>query len=479
MKNIKVIFFLFIFFILTACSSNSIENGEPLNNIPEEIAEAATESYYDKLGKRDFEGDTFTVLDANDYPEWHQNFAEEINGESINDALYERNKFIESEYNVIIEYNQIKGGGAGCSALEKNVLAGSSIYDMIISLAQGGTLEKLAVNGILYNLADAPYLSLQSPWWSKLLNDNMLFNNQLYFTLGDIVPSTYLTPGVMYVNLKLMQDYGIEQNLYDLVFNGKWTLDTIAAIIKDQSRDLNQDNKMHADDDFFGIISPDNGIISNIYAAGLGIKLSTIKNNKIEVDWVSPSALEKIDKLSDLLVKPAYNAQNDVITNTFHNGRSMFLVHTLEAGMLFLRDMEDDFGVLPMPKFDENQPGYISFISAWVSAFPAIPSNADIEKSAFLMEAMGYAGYEMIRPNIYEKALKLKVARDSESAQAIDIIIESCYMDLNGLYNFGGSNDIIRAALFDKKPVVSAYEAKESAIQKAIDNYIESISFNK
>jgi len=479
--NTKITAFLFIVLLLVAaCSPDGVKpdknEGENERSIAGQPVLEATTSHYDTLGERNFEGDSFKILDANNYPQWHQNLAEEINGDPVNDSLFERDRFIEGKFNTKIEYEQIVSGG--CSVLEKNVRAGDATYDLVISSALGGNIEKLATNNILCNLLDAPYLSLSSAWWSRLLNENMRFDNQLFFTLGDNVPSTYLAPGTMYVNLRLMEDYGMTQNLYNLAFEGKWTLDVLESIIKNKNIDLNQDNKMHADDDFFGIISPSGAINSNIYAAGIGIKLSTNQGNTIQIDWNTPVFFEKIDRMSTLITKPAYSDVNDVISKTFHSGRAMFLAHTLEAGILFLRDMKDDYGLLPMPKYDENQENYVSFISAFVSTFTAIPSNSNIEKSAFLMEAMAYAGYNTIRPNIYEKALKIKVSRDVESAKVIDMIIESCYLDLNGLYNFGNSCEIIRAAMFDKKALASEYEKKEGAIQKDIDKFINAIAQN-
>jgi len=138
---------------------------------------------------------------------------------------------------------------------------------------------------------------------------------------------------------------------------------------------------------------------------------------------------------------------------------------------LYLRDMEDDYGILPMPKYNEQQESYHSFLNAWNSSFIGVPLHADVDKAGFVMEAMAYASYEMVRPSIYEIALKTKVTRDSESARAIDIIIESSYMDLNGIYNFGNSTEIVRRAIFEKTPLVSAYEAAEGSIASAIERF--------
>jgi hypothetical protein len=479
--------FMIICLTFTACSLNSAnlnEDNESATDISgdENAAEDTTEvSYYETLGERNFNGDTFTILDANDHTDFFINFSVEdaLTGEPINDALYERDKSIEERYGVDIAYIQITNGRNGCETLQKSVLAGDNEYDMIVSELLGGALDAISTQNVLYNLMDAPYLSLQSPWWSSLVYNNMQFNNKLYYIGGDIfLPSYSQGPAAMMFNKKLLDDYGINENLYSMVFEGKWTIDVLERLTKDTNQDLNQDGKMIAADDFYGLIYQNNTVTAGFWAAGLGVKFSTVADNTINIDLTSPDSLSKIDKLTNMLEKPVYDNQMDIIDITFSGGKALFLAHCLNTPQMFLRDMEDDYGILPMPKYDEIQESYANFINAWVSGFVAIPQNADIEKSAFLTGAMGYAGYEILRRPVYDITLKAKGARDEESEQMLDIIIETAYMDINSVYNFGGSCDIIRDVIMDKKPFVSEYEKKEPAIREAAEKFIETMSSN-
>ena len=140
----------------------------------------------------------------------------------------------------------------------------------------------------------------------------------------------------------------------------------------------------------------------------------------------------------------------------------------------WLRGMADDFGILPQPKWDENQKSYVSYLNGWGNGYVGIPANADIDKSAFVTEAMAYAGYEMLREPVYEITLSAKVSRDEESARIIDIIIETAFADLGSVYNFGGTQDIIVQAILNNKDFVSAYEKNEPKIQKDIEKFIAS-----
>jgi hypothetical protein len=281
-----------------------------------------------------------------------------------------------------------------------------------------------------------------------------------------------------------MQDYGIPENLYNSVLEGKWTIDVLERLTKDMNQDLNGDGKMNAEDDFYGLITQNNSITMDFFVAGLGVQFSTVKDNMIYVDMNSVLNLSKIDRMADLLVKINYKDQNNILNSTFKESRALFVAHCLESPQVWLRDMEDDYGILPMPKWDEKQETYVSFLNAWGSGFVGIPVNADIEKSAFLTEAMAYAGYEKFRTVVYDITLKTKGARDEESERMIDLILETSYLDLGGVYNFGGKDvwysdglqGILLSALIDKKPFVSAYEKIENAIQKDIEKFIETMS---
>ena len=183
MKKIKPASFILIIltmcFIFTACSqndntvineNNNNQNNQSTPDIPNESREETTEppaiSRFDTLGERSFNGATFTILDAPHHLHLQSNMPEEegLTGDPINDALFNRDKLIEEKYDVNIEYIQLPGFGTGNTNLQRSVLAGEQLYDLVVSPVLGNSLNTNAMNNILYNLIDAPHLSLGSPW---------------------------------------------------------------------------------------------------------------------------------------------------------------------------------------------------------------------------------------------------------------------------------------------------------------------------
>jgi len=474
MKLIKIITLtLCIIFIFAACVSDNRSNPDRSAIDNSDITEEPEASYWDILGERDFGGATFAIINANQAPDFRIMPEQEYSGEPINDAMFDRDRLVEEKFGVNIEYSVITNGSA---TLKTQFLAGENTYDLISDIIAGGNLELIATQNILYNLIDAPYLSLSSPWWSRLIRENLTFESKLYFTGGDIfLPSYARAPAVMGYNKKLFVDYNIEENLYNMVFDGTWTIDVFERIIKDKNRDLNADGVIKEEDDFFGVCYSPNTLSSNFIVAGIGMNLSSSANGEIKINLDSQNILDKIDKLAGMLVKSCAGETFKVI---FREGRGIFIVTNMSLPIL-MRDMEDDYGILPMPKWNEQQESYISLLNGFVSGFIAIPGNiTDIEKAAFITEAMAYAGYEILRKPIYETTFKIKGARDEESAQIIDIIVESAYLDLNAVYNFGKSLDTLASAVIqdNKKPFLSAYESIKPAVQNAVDNFIEAMS---
>lgn len=462
---ISMLSLLFLF----SCSQNE-GTGENLTetDVSAEITGETSDPQYEELGEKNFEGKAVTILDSNDHPSFFQNFAEELNGDPLNDAMFNRDQFIIEKYNVELKYLQEEPAATGTQKIRNSIKAGLNDYDIIISTAQGGSLEALATENMLYNLAKAPHLSLQSPWWSKLLYDNLQYNGKLFYSMGDFSASMYGCIDCVFYNKQLMSDYGITENFYSLVNEGKWTYDVLARITKDTDRDLDGDGKVFGIGDFYGIAVQDQAICNDFMLVGAGVKYSDITDGRITVSMNNEFNIKRIEKLAEM-INPQGLVGWDSIRISFFNDKALFLVHQLSSGYLELRNMQSDYGILPIPKFDEAQESYYSLVNPWGTIFTAMPSNvADPEGTAFLMEAMAYTSYKMVRPQMCGNVLKVKATRDEESEKIIDMIINTSYLDFGAIYNFGSITTMTYNAVYLKTPFVSAYEKAQAKIEADI-----------
>ena len=150
--------------------------------------------------------------------------------------------------------------------------------------------------------------------------------------------------------------------------------------------------------------------------------------------------------------------------------RALFYGNSLSNIIANFREMKSDFGIIPVPKYDEAQENYYTYINTWCLGGVAVPLTcSDPELTGFMMEALCYQSYELVRPALCENLLKQKVSRDEASAQILDLILDNTYLDLNGLYDFGRSCTFVGDCIVSDTEFVSGLERLEKKILSDIE----------
>ena len=128
------------------------------------------------------------------------------------------------------------------------------------------------------------------------------------------------------------------------------------------------------------------------------------------------------------VVRTKGDTNGDLVT--FGNGEAFFYPSAL-GGAHSLRDMSDDFGILPYPKYDENQENYYILTSGGtVATIPVTLPEDRHENVGILLDALCRDSQQNLLPTYKEIVLKTKYARDEDSAEMLDIIFGSLTYDL-------------------------------------------------
>ncbi|MBE6613606.1 MAG: hypothetical protein E7632_14060, partial [Ruminococcaceae bacterium] len=369
--------------------------------------------YVDTLVNDAYKGKTLRILDANDYVNMHINIpGEEQNGDITNDALYQRDRMMEEKFGITVKYTQVSGAKAGCEQMNQAVLSGDDAYDYVISCLLGGALANSATSGTLANLVDIEQLSLTEPWWSAHMYNTLRLKDKMYFISGDISTTTYQASTVIYGNARLLDEYKIDKEaLLDQALAGKWTVDAYLAILKDKDIDVDNDGKLSYQTDFMGVTN-----VSSLPNHSFPTNRRTVVLNKdktnLELNFSDEMTVNLLEKISAYCVPYTNSEGNDGPINMFKNGRAIFVTHQTETAINKLRDMKDDYIILPLPKADESQESYVSGFSGWCDCYVGVPKTADLDFVGTMMEAMAYIGYRDIRPKAYELVYANKAARD-------------------------------------------------------------------
>lgn len=448
--------------------SLSIENDEAI----------VTDAYYlDKLPANNYEEATFTILAQ--HMSTRPNFSiGELNGDVLNDALYNRETELEVRYNIDIISLGFEDRGQVRTNVSNAVLANDHIYDLVItSMADG--MNTLMPNGYLYDLNSLPTLDLSQPWWSQSCNDNLQFSNKLYVTTGAISAFYYYTPIVFSFNTALCEDYGIS-GIYESVLNGKWTIDMVNTYMTDVAHDLNGDNIMDANDFYVLIIDEEDGKALFVGSSG---KLTNVNNDGYYLDLDSENNLRILDKLNTIfndknkiIHHPSINVDN---VKMFTESRSLFIIIAMDNVINYFRNMDDDYGIVPVPKFEESQKDYYTHGNPWGPSGVGVPLTCqNPELTGLVMESLAFVSYETVIPAIYSITLQEKIARDQNSKAMLDLIYKDIRFDLNSIYDFGGSASLLRKyAAGMTENFTSSYaalaEKADTALQDIIDKQNE------
>ncbi len=415
-----------------------------------ETTTAAPEpSRFDELGAKDFEGKKFHILDASDHPTTHINMpGEEMTGDILNDALFARDAAIEALYNIDITYEQIVYAADGRTALRNSVAAGDNTYQLMITPLLGdGSLANMPSEGILAPLSDSEYISLDADWWSSLMYDSLRLKDKMYYTTGDISATMYKMPACVFLNCELADDYGFSaDDVVTLVRDGKWTLDALYNYVKDVDRDVDDDGVMHCSTDFFGFSFGNGALTTNALLSSAGVNFTELTDDRSNIllsleNEHTVTIAEKVGKL----VKGFNFKQDDNygFAKAFTESRSLFAYHFTASAEARFRDMKDDYIILPMPKGDETQEQYRSFANCWAGAFIGIPVTADFDYVSFITEAMGYYSYKNVRPKAYDLIYTQKITRHDASAEMLDLIFNTLYVDFGLVNEFGDISNVM------------------------------------
>ena len=467
--------------VLTSCSESGTGSDETaptsgevsseVEVIAEETETETEEILTDNVPELDFGGETVTI--AGQKSDGCSDIAsEEITGEVVNDAIYNRNAAMEERFNVVFGEPLATDYTTVSNTVKATVQAGDPAYDIILNqLAQ---TSSDALNGNYMNLSEIPHLDFTQRWYPASVIESASLNDKLYLMVSDLCISYVGQTWSMCFNKDIATDMGIE-NLYDLVREGEWTIDKLKEITSEIYIDINGDG-VRDEGDRYGFTMGSNGIdgckgAALIYGAGLRFM-------KINEDYTMEHLLgsEEAQKVAEKFYELNNQAGSTVFTgHTYPLYAMMQQIAVFAPAQLHhyyghARDFEGTFGVLPLPKNDPAQESYATLCDAGCNCIsvPVVIKNP--EMTGALIEAMSAYSTNNVVPAFVDVSLQTKVARDEESVEMMQIVLDSRVMDFAYLY-CGWNGWTWQLADLFKDP--GAYASKFTSKQKVMDKTYE------
>lgn len=399
---------------------------------------------------------------------------EKITGEVLNDALYDRNTIIAEDYDVDFVYYKNTYDRID-EDLKLQVTNGLAEYDLYVG--HKFSMKNLAQNNYLYDLASIDTMDLTAPWWDALCRENMTVDGKTYLMTGDIFPSSMVITSCLTFNKKMFKDNGLTEP-FALVDEGKWTAAEFNALLADMTKDKNGDGKVVPEDDIYGLTTWMMDACYSLYY-GMGGMFCKINEDQLpELSYTDGDIVDRYEAIYDIIItqqsyfvtiEADYSKNYDV----FSDGRALFCDMTLGKISDFLMDMKDPYGIVPMPKYDNNQKNYLSFVNGATPLVMIAKTCSDPEYVGDVVNAMGAYNKDKVTPTIFENVTKLKAAQDPDSARMVDKVLEHRVYDFAYFADLSISNVVRDQLLAKKENIASEIRRKGNASKNELTRMMD------
>ena len=372
-------------------------------------------------------------------------------GDLVNDAAYKRNREVEERLDVTIVCNELPDFEV-VKAVRQSVMAQDDSFDMAVFWS-GPQMLGLIQDGALIDVNSTEYIDLSKPYYSKSMTETYRFGESNYMFAGKY-PYPQFASVYLLFNKDLFENYHLEDP-YELVRSGKWTLDKFAEMVKGKYSDLNGDSKYDIDD-MYGLSAFE--IIYNYFYFSAGGRVVSNGKNGFTYEMNTDRSISIMEKLVALIdsedTYAATPGDPKIRYKNFTDGHSLFCLYT--SSFYALRDMEFDFGILPLPKFDEAQENYMTYQVGGICAMPSTVSDTAFA-SAVTEALFSTSGKLMTKPFI-QKFVENKLLRDEGSQEMYRLLTDTASYEVTRLI------DPTNGIASDLKPIVELLVARSTDV---------------
>lgn len=466
----KLICFILIFsmlFSFVSCAPKATENEEK-NNTPvpddtpldeedaaylkykEDKSQKETTAYVkEKYSGIDYDGYSFRILGMHpgDHylrfvsDETSELWYEEDNADVQKHSVFERNLLTEELLNIKIK--PMWGGDdyETTGLCEKLIKAGGDDFDMMYG-PQFKTLP-LAMQKNFLNLYNIDTFNPKNEWWDQQYVDTFTFKNSKIFTItGDYLMMDEMASEVIFYNNQVVENYNLTEPA-DLVEEGKWTIDRMMELAEAVAGDTDGDGKMTRDDTW--------GVYDNQFALVHFVEGCDIHMTELDEEGI-PQVIIENEKFSNavqycfekIIMSPAtLLGEGDHSTDLLEDDRVLFNYD--QMGLIFrLREMESDFGILPMPKLNDEQKKYTSVINGiWVTTLSVPITVKNTSMIGTIMDVLGGFSTDTVDNTVDEVLLGTKLIRQKRSRDMLKYIVDSREYDWAKDIPWGGIRSTI------------------------------------
>ena len=407
--------------------------------------------YSDPTAGLNFGGKTVNIL-VRSGEQYIREWCSDSPQSNLDQEIFKRNLAVEEDLGVKLNFIPQNEGDLNKEIMNKVIntassgLGGIDVVSLFAAFASNQSAMPYYLNW--YDQEKLPYLNLDRKYWNQnYIRDGAAFG-KTYLMVGDVNLSVYDRCMVVFFNKAKAESYlkdstGNAINLYELVQKGEWYYETFYNMTKDIYEDVGTIQGDRDDQDFYGVTGIKGSEASDAFLYSLGGSL-TKTNDDGSHELVTETDLVRLESVFTAMQNfwnaPGAIMPADSMTNydIFTGGHALFTVDVVwhySAGLQKLQAMDGGYGIIPMPKLDEDQDEYITGVQDAYNTMAILQSGGgqDFEMISAVLEKMCYESYSNVRPYYVETILMAR-QMDMDSAMCFNYVLDGIRWDFSDVY---------------------------------------------
>lgn len=457
-------------------------------DVPETPDAPATEDYLLSIPKQNY-GKTFTFLSSPArVAELNITNEDDAMGSTVDTAVFYRNNRVSEHlgvtFNNITSPMSWDGRAEYLNRIYSSYSAGDQDFQLI-SIYEAFAAEN-AISGYYYDVNSIEAVDLSSPWYVQSWVKNTLINDRSYMIVSDLSLSMWNSIYALYFNKQMADQIEVTDVLYKMAADGDFTFEYLLNCAEMVT--VEDGNQSWDEFDTYGFAL--NRFDCRAMVTYFDLPLSFVnEDEEYELCFYNERTETIYGEIHDAMwnsdgiyKNTLYDGDVTMTIPMFKDNRLLFLSATL-GNSQELRSMDGDFGILPWPKYTEDQDSYFSHASDAFTLF-AIPGQTDDpEFCGTVTNALSAESKYSVIPSFYDVVLKGRTAKDEQSSAMLDVIRNSLHFDfvfahltaMNFMWTRFG-NIIFKPEATSFLPY---YEMEASSYQESLDKIMDTYWRNR
>ncbi len=438
-------------------------------------ADTRPDSHYDNYN---FNGHEFKFLNSAAVYYMYVYLDPEATGDVLDDSCAVRNVEAETKFNITIteETQPYKEIAAHAQTL---ILSGEDTYDAMYIGCQ--ELTPLVSDNLFVDLLQIEELNIHSVWWDQPLIKRNIIEDRLFYATSDLNLMAFEGVWAMYFNETMMDELGYEvKDIYQAVQDGKWTMAKLDEYTK-AAANINGDQS-------FTYSVDGNATYGEVTMSGVeryrlyGFNTEYVARDDNGRYQFTADTDDKFKSSWETIIgyfgandgRFVYGSSTDLAEDgyftIFMEDRALFLSAELK-GATMLREWEGNFGLIPQPKYNEEQETYESTVFSNVLSFCIPQTNENLSRTGIIVDYLTYSSYIDLLPKYYEIHVGLKALSKQESKDSLALIRDTRGIEVSIPFEWTSelSSALAKLAQTNKLEIGSTIERYQDACKAAIE----------